>query len=1120
MHTKLPFLLLPWLLCHSALIAADPAFTFNAIGQTRSENFDGYRGTLETLPSDIFVGWDQRISTPFQGVNTGALTAYTADNVGYAFGIRERSPVDLRDARMFLPIKNNTEQAIRYLLVTYDVEAWFIGNRRNRIRMKYDTFLDPLVAGRETFETDIFSTDNPSTERTANTAVDGSLPENRVAVSGIVDLQTLDDGSGNFFPSLAPGETAWFRWQFSNASGDGGTLRSGLAINNLSITPLADLPDLQWRPGLGGSGIWQPSGGTDWSGGSWAQERNAIFADAPGIITLGGDIEALNVRFSSGYTLTGDSSASLFASNGLFVDESVTAFLGVRLADSGGLRKLGGGVLEVIGGQNYTGTTELVSGILRLTDEEALPATAPLIITPGAVFDLNGQIQTVAGVNGERNGSIQLGTGGTLILDVPVGSFAYRADLVGDGNMIKRGLGAQRFRSEKKTYTGFTRIEEGTLEVTGNGEMTGTSAIDVMPAGELFFVGDSSSGPPAAFGAPISLRGGRLSFQNVGEEAFYFVDGEVQILEDNSTINVSGAESTAIFDAGFGGAITGAARFSKTGAGALELAGRHSHTGGLEVSDGSVIVSNGASLEPSPLLFTEEGSIRSFLIENSGHTVTLLDGVSPDPDLGNVLNTLTLAIGTEATLTVDQPIILDGDDETSTRFQGVIEGAGNLVKDGDGFLHLTRWPKTYTGSTSIRQGVLGVSASAALGNTLDITVHAGGQLRLTSAGRDVAYQFGGNLSLAGAGRSGAVAPASGFGILGALRYEPDANESSAIVGNDIIFDNGSSVNVHVSGSSNTLTLAGNLTGAGPLPIETTGGGVLRVAAASDALNKPWSIINGRLEILPGASSGNGSLQVSEKGALAGRGHVGGSVTLEGSLDLGTTADALRVAGDLALESGGRILLTLPVTEPRLSVAGRATSTGGAIIELGGDLAAGTYPVFSASGFSGEPPAVDGLPVGLTAALSFDESSETLFLILSPSVSGGFAGWVGGFGLAPTDVGPRAKPAGDGVPNLLKYALGVAPLASATGVLPMAGFVAIDANDYLMFEAVLRSDDPALNIVAEGSNNLQDWSLPLIELGALDQSGVPNGFERRAWRTAHPVVGGQVFLRLRTSINED
>jgi hypothetical protein len=236
----------------NAEVHAD-AFSFTSIGQTYTQDFNGYRGTLATLPEHMSVSWDEsRTTEPFQGVNTGAFTAYTStsDDIDYSFGIRERSPVDLRDARLFFEFTNNTGQAISQFQVSYDVEAWFIGNRRNRIRLKFDNTLDD--SARDTFETDIFSTDNPSATTTSNTDVDGKLAANRTTVSGLVDITTIDDGTGTFFSALAPGETGYFRWQFSNTDGDGGSLRSGLAIDNLSITAVPEPASLALL-GIGGA---------------------------------------------------------------------------------------------------------------------------------------------------------------------------------------------------------------------------------------------------------------------------------------------------------------------------------------------------------------------------------------------------------------------------------------------------------------------------------------------------------------------------------------------------------------------------------------------------------------------------------------------------------------------------------------------------------------------------------------------------------------------------------------------------------------------------------------------------------------------------------------------------
>lgn len=217
-------------------LAAFGQFTFTGTNLTYSENFNDYRGSAATLPDNLFVEWDEpRTSEPFQGVNTGAFTAYTSDDSDYSFGIREREPVDLRDARLYFEFTNNTGADITGFEISYDVEAWFIGDRRNRIRLKYD---DQLGSGR--FEEDIFSTDNPSTTMTADTSVDGSLPENRTTVTGFLNLSEYLDPNGIPFGPLANGETAYLRWQISNTTGDGGDLRSGLAINNVSVTAIPE----------------------------------------------------------------------------------------------------------------------------------------------------------------------------------------------------------------------------------------------------------------------------------------------------------------------------------------------------------------------------------------------------------------------------------------------------------------------------------------------------------------------------------------------------------------------------------------------------------------------------------------------------------------------------------------------------------------------------------------------------------------------------------------------------------------------------------------------------------------------------------------------------------------
>lgn len=229
----------------SAQIPSEP-HSFTEEQQSWSEDFGIYAGTFATVPAHMFVTWNQLLAeNPFTGIGDfftgnpetgyGAFTAYTSEAAEFSFGIRERAPVNLQEARLYFSFANNTDEPVSVFEISYDVEAWYIGDRRNRIRLKYDTVLESDT--RATFEVDIFSTDNPSETTTPDSKVNGALAQNRTEVTGLVDITQLNDGTGNTFEPLQPGETAYFRWQFSNLeAGETGDLRSGLAINNIVIS--------------------------------------------------------------------------------------------------------------------------------------------------------------------------------------------------------------------------------------------------------------------------------------------------------------------------------------------------------------------------------------------------------------------------------------------------------------------------------------------------------------------------------------------------------------------------------------------------------------------------------------------------------------------------------------------------------------------------------------------------------------------------------------------------------------------------------------------------------------------------------------------------------------------
>ncbi len=222
---------------------------------TVREDFDTYLGTLETLPAGFFVTGEDGDGTqvgegfdPFTGrsllsdeeeATFEGFGAFSNGNNGNSFGIRERGDTDLRDSRLFLEYTNATERTIVGFQVFYDVEVWFWGQRANRIRFKYN--LD--TSGFSDLP-DLASTDNPrgaADEDDRGSLLDGQLPENRDRVELTLDLlsaSSVPDGEGDAIGALQPGEVAYFRWQYSNTSGDDGALRSGLALNNLLIVPV------------------------------------------------------------------------------------------------------------------------------------------------------------------------------------------------------------------------------------------------------------------------------------------------------------------------------------------------------------------------------------------------------------------------------------------------------------------------------------------------------------------------------------------------------------------------------------------------------------------------------------------------------------------------------------------------------------------------------------------------------------------------------------------------------------------------------------------------------------------------------------------------------------------
>jgi hypothetical protein len=96
----------------------------------------------------------------------------------------------------------------------------------------------------------------------------------------------------------------------------------------------------------------------------------------------------------------------------------------------------------------------------------------------------------------------------------------------------------------------------------------------------------------------------------------------------------------------------------------------------------------------------------------------------------------------------------------------------------------------------------------------------------------------------------------------------------------------------------------------------------------------------------------------------------------------------------------------------------------------------------------------------------------------------------------------------GVPALLVYALNGSKTGENTKILPQPEV--LDGGVQITFLA--RTDDPSIEISAQGSLALnQGWDAPVSKVAGVDQSGVPDNFERQTWRLNATGTG---FLRVR------
>ncbi len=431
--------------------------------------------------------------------------------------------------------------------------------------------------------------------------------------------------------------------------------------------------------GLAGTGTYNLNGGLLRVGGI-----NGIVGS--GTLNLGGGmLQVIGSALSTANPIGLTGTSSTIDTNGLGA-----AFSGV-MAGTGAFAKSGLGTLSLTAVNTYSGGTTVNGGTLRVNADAALGA-------PSSGVTLNvGTLQFGASFNLSTNRAVSLGAGGGTV------------DTNGFNATIPRGI----------TGTGGLILADsnptsGALTLSGANSYAGGTTIN---AGMLTL----GAGSSLASGGAVTVNGGTFNLNGANQTVGTFSGTGGAVTLGFGILTVNQGSNT-----NYAGAISGTGGLTLAGNGAVTLSGASTFTGGTTVSNGTLIVSNGGALGGGGATVQAGGTIDiagAALRNPLSLTGSGLNGAGSLTGTGSAGSTGNITLAGNTTIGVT-----NAGDTLTLSGRALDDGGGGygLTKTGAGTLALSGPVVSYTGPTTIAQGVLALGGMSSLATSSGVSLTGGG----------------------------------------------------------------------------------------------------------------------------------------------------------------------------------------------------------------------------------------------------------------------------------------------------------------------------------------------------------------------------------------------------------